>query len=109
MKKKRLLALLLCLCMIFSSALSVSAAELTGASEDTEIVQEDKQSEEESTEEETEEPAAEEGTSNPDAKPAVQAAGDDVDASVWTSADFTYTSYEKRLYGCDYSRDFVIK
>ena len=109
MKKKRLLALLLCLCMIFSSALSVSAAELTGASEDTEIVQEDKQSEEESTEEETEELAAEEGTSNPDAKPAVQAAGDDVDASVWTSADFTYTSYEKRLYGCDYSRDFVIK
>ena len=110
MKKKRLLALFLCLCMIFSSALSVSATELTGVSEDTEIVQEDKQSEEETTEEEKkEEPASEEEKSNPDAEAAVQAAGDDVNASVWTSADFTYTSYEKRLYGCDYSRDFVIK
>lgn len=109
MKKKRLLAVFLCLCMIFSSALSVSAAELTGASEDTEIVQEDKQSEEESTEDKTEEPAAEDETANTDAEPAVQAAGDDVDASVWTVDDFTYTSYEKRLYGCDYSRDFVIK
>lgn len=110
MKKKRLLALFLCLCMIFSSALSVSAAELTGVYEDTEIVQEDKQSEEETTEEEKkEEAASEEEKSNPDAEAVVQAAGDDVDASVWTSADFTYTSYEKRLYGCDYSRDFVIK
>lgn len=27
----------------------------------------------------------------------------------WTSADFTYTeNYSKRLYGCDYSRDFAI-
>lgn len=110
MKKKRLLALFLCLCMVFSSALSVSAAELTGAAEDTEIVQEDKQSEEEITDEKTEEESAvEEEISNPDAEPAVQTIGDDVDASVWTSADFTYTSYEKRLYGCDYSRDFVIK
>lgn len=28
----------------------------------------------------------------------------------WTPEDFTYNNnYEKRLYGCDYSRDFVIK
>lgn len=34
---------------------------------------------------------------------------ENIDASKWTSEDFTYGSYEKRLYGCDYSRDFVIK
>ena len=27
---------------------------------------------------------------------------------VWTSEDFTYTEYEKLLYGCDYSREIVI-
>lgn len=33
----------------------------------------------------------------------------DVDASVWTPEDFTYKEYEKLLYGCDYSRQIVIK
>lgn len=27
----------------------------------------------------------------------------------WTSEDFTYTDYEKLLYGCDYTREIVIK
>ena len=51
MKKKRLIALILCLCMVFSSALSVSAAEISGTDADAEVTQEveetgdDKQSE----------------------------------------------------------------
>ena len=32
-----------------------------------------------------------------------------LDYQTWTTADFTYADYEKRLYGCDYSRDFVIE
>ena len=28
---------------------------------------------------------------------------------VWTVDDFTYGSYEKELYGCDYTRQFIIK
>ena len=50
-KKKRLIALILCLCMVFSSALSVSAAEISGTDADTGVTQEvektgdDKQSE----------------------------------------------------------------
>ena len=33
----------------------------------------------------------------------------DVDTSMWTPEDFTYKEYEKLLYGCDYSRQIVIK
>ena len=40
MKKKRLIALILCLCMVFSSALSVSAAEISGTDADAEVTQE---------------------------------------------------------------------
>lgn len=29
-------------------------------------------------------------------------------ANEWLPEDFTYGNYEKRLYGCDYSRDFVM-
>lgn len=44
--------------------------------------------------------------------PVTEAANDEaseVDASVWTSEDFTYVSYEKLLYGCDYTRQITIK
>lgn len=113
MKKKRLIALILCLCMVFSSALSVSAAEISGTDADTEVTQEvektgdDKQSED-VTEEDKTEPVAEPTTPDVAAEPAAQGA-DEIDASVWKVEDFTYTYYEKRLYGCDYSRDFTIK
>ena len=113
MKKKRLIALILCLCMVFSSALSVSAAEISGTDADAEVTQEveetgdDKQSED-VTEEDKMEPVAEPGTVDAAEEPAAQGA-DEIDASVWKVEDFTYTSYEKRLYGCDYSRDFTIK
>ena len=66
MKKKRLLALLLSLVMIFSSTLTTFADE-----------------------------SGEEGTT--------------IDASTWTPEDFVYTSYEKLLYGCDYTRQITIK
>ena len=33
---------------------------------------------------------------------------EEIDYSVWTSEDFTYTEYSQRLYGCDYSRDFTV-
>lgn len=112
-KKKRLIALILCLCMVFSSALSVSAAEISGTDADTEVTQEvektgdDKQSED-VTEEDKTEPVAEPGTVDAAEEPTAQGA-DEIDASVWKVEDFTYTYYEKRLYGCDYSRDFTIK
>lgn len=67
MKKKRLIALILCLCMVFSSALSVSATEISGTDADAEVTQEveetgdDKQSED-VTEEDKMEPVAEPGT-----------------------------------------------
>lgn len=32
----------------------------------------------------------------------------EIDYSTWTTADFTYTEYSQRLYGCDYSRDFTV-
>lgn len=32
-----------------------------------------------------------------------------IDASTWTAEDFTYGSYEKLLYGCDYTRQITIK
>lgn len=34
---------------------------------------------------------------------------DEPDSNQWTTNDFTFGEYEKRLYGCDYSRDFTIK
>lgn len=122
MKKRRWLALFLSLCMIFSGALSVSATELTDVNPDTEVVQEtditegEKQDEQQKTEDVTEAEPGEATSSdsknedsNVGAEIATQQAKGAVDASVWTVDDFTYTSYEKRLYGCDYSRDFVIK
>lgn len=117
MKKKRLLALILCLCMIFSNVLSVSAAEEPiDINKDIETVQEFIDSGEDEqkagdavSEGEMSVSADGEGTSDSDEEISVQAAGEDVDASVWTVEDFIYTSYEQRLYGCDYSRDFVIK
>ena len=33
----------------------------------------------------------------------------EIDASTWTPEDFTYTSFEKLLYGCDYTREITIK
>ena len=33
---------------------------------------------------------------------------EEIDYSTWTTADFTYTEYSQRLYGCDYSRDFTV-
>lgn len=41
-------------------------------------------------------------------QPQEENAEEEIDYSVWTSEDFTYGRYSKRLYGCDYSRDFTI-
>lgn len=101
-KKKQLLALLLCLSMTFSNVISVSAAEESEPEAAKEFVQETESIVE--VEEETQEME-----SNSDVMPVTLETEEEVDASTWTSADFTYTSYEKRLYGCDYSRDFVIQ
>ncbi|MCQ4635394.1 fibronectin type III domain-containing protein [Anaerovorax odorimutans] len=38
-----------------------------------------------------------------------KAAAEEIDASVWVAKDFTYTDYEKLLYGCDYARQITIK
>ena len=34
---------------------------------------------------------------------------DSVDDSIWTTEDFTYTTMEQTLNGCDYTREFTIK
>lgn len=136
MKRKRLLAWILCLVMIFSNAISVAAEEnATGIAteenaksdqgeenvkspEQTGIEggtksEETKQETEQITEQVTESSAdTEQRTDNSTEKEHIAVQNNDsenVDASVWKVEDFTYTSYEKRLYGCDYSRDFVIK
>lgn len=72
MRKKRLLALLLTLVMLFASVLSTLATD--GESTNEEV-----------------------------------SSGENIDASVWTPEDFTYVSYEKLLYGCDYTRQITIK
>lgn len=36
------------------------------------------------------------------------ASASDIDTSVWTAEDFTYTEMSQRLNGCDYSRDFTV-
>lgn len=69
MRKKRWLALLVCLVMMISNTISVFATEVSEAETKTATV----------------------------------------DASVWKSEDFTYGSYEKLLYGCDYTRQITIK
>ena len=132
MKRKRLLAWILCMVMIFSNAISVAAEETstgiavedsvkTGSREDNAESQKqtgtDDQTKYEEAKQETEQ------VSEPSADAVQQTGGiketeqttvqnndsENVDASVWNVEDFTYTSYEKRLYGCDYSRDLVIK
>ena len=132
MKRKRLLAWILCMVMIFSNAISVAAEETStgiavedsvksGSREDNAESQKqtgtDDQTKSEEAKQETEQ------VSEPSADAVQQTGGiketeqttvqnndsENVDASVWNVEDFTYTSYEKRLYGCDYSRDLVIK
>ena len=73
MRKKKVLALLLCFVIILSSAVSAFATD----------------------------GSTNENTDGNDTQ--------NVDASVWTPEDFTYTSYEKLLYGCDYTRQITIK
>lgn len=68
MRRKRWLALLVCLMLLVTNTISVFATENSEAETKTTI-----------------------------------------DASVWTSDDFTYGSYEKLLYGCDYTRQITIK
>ncbi len=124
--KKRMLALLLCVAMLLTNGISVAAAQQNELSVATEVVQEitekettteeDNQenqeekkegvSEDKLTPEESEtEVITEEGTNTPKAV----TLDEGIDASKWTSDDFTYKSYEKLLYGCDYKRQFVIK
>ena len=126
MKRKRLLAWILCMVMIFSNAISVAAEETStgiavedsvksGSREDNAESQKqtgtDDQTKSEEAKQETEQ------VSEPSADAVQQTGGiketeqttvqnndsENVDASVWNVEDFTYTSYEKRLYGCDYS------
>ena len=38
-----------------------------------------------------------------------ESADEVLDTSKWTTADFTYTTMERTLNGCDYTREFVVK
>lgn len=69
----------------------------------------------EETEPATEETEPEGETIQPEEQPAedeiLTAAAEEQDTSgsaEWTAEDFTYTEMSERLYGCDYSREFVV-
>ena len=130
--RKRLLALLLSLIMLLSCAGTAFAADVDAQSADAVNAQE-------ATTEEENDSTAEEGDAAVESNAAVEAdateetvqeeqsaaeevqeeqeaevlaeegAQEEIDASVWTSEDFTYVSYEKLLYGCDYTREITIK
>jgi hypothetical protein len=70
--KKRLLALVMAIAMIFPTPIAAFAADGSGMT-------------------------------------STSAINEEIDVSKWTSDDFTYGSYEKLLYGCDYSRQITIK
>lgn len=76
MTKKRLLAIVLSIIMVFSYAVPAFGEEIPGSADGNEITEQ---------------------------------TGETVDASKWTAEDFTYGSYEKLLYGCDYTRQITIK
>lgn len=127
-KKKKALALFLSLLLAISCVIPSFAAEsdIVGLTAETEIeagaedagnpVDEGKNESEPisaDTPDDTQESAGEAGL-NEGQEPADETtyAADQeetVDASVWTSEDFSYVPYEKLLYGCDYTRQITIK
>lgn len=127
--KKRFLALLLCLAMVSTSVMPTLASDVEAVETETtteigeteEAESEEQEAENQETEivtEEVETIKSEDTTEEKVDEAAVTETGeadevvdetDEIDASVWTSEDFTYVEYEKELYGCDYSRIFTIE
>lgn len=137
-KTKRLLALLLCMLLTFSYAIPSFATEgsmdpagetRTGAEGTAEPAGEDGGD----TLIRTDDPLGPQEPGAAEEAPGLEGSGDDagegngnppqeengvvrsdvqeqeIDASVWASEDFTYVSYEKLLYGCDYTRQLTVK
>ena len=78
--------------MVFSYAVPAFGEEIPGTADGNEIKEQSG------------------GMETPDAgEYELQDAGETVDASKWTAEDFTYGSYKKLLYGCDYTRQITIK
>mgnify|MGYP000234866831 CR=1 FL=1 len=95
---------------------NVSADENTSKDASAKTVTEDSKTEASKTDEKTED-ASENAkvkkevtkTTKTDKKQAdSDASASDIDTSVWTAEDFTYTEMSQRLNGCDYSRDFTV-
>ena len=95
---------------------NVSADENTSKDASAETVKEDSKTEASKTNEK-----AEDASENAEVKKEVtkttktdkkqadsDASASDIDTSVWTAEDFTYTEMSQRLNGCDYSRDFTV-
>lgn len=95
---------------------NVSADENTSKDASAETVKEDSKTEASKTDEK-----AEDASENAEVKKEVtktiktdkkqadsDASASDIDTSVWTAEDFTYTEMSQRLNGCDYSRDFTV-
>lgn len=109
LRKKQLLAIVLSIMMVLSCPISafakegaVSGVNGQGAAESYTNSQ--------PSEEQTNNTEAASDPSTVKEEAVTQAIDDgDVDASVWMSEDFTYTDYEKLLYGCDYARQITIK
>ena len=95
---------------------NVSADENMSKDASAETVKEDSKTEASKTDEK-----AEDASENAEVKKEVtkttktdkkqadsDASASDIDTSVWTAEDFTYTEMSQRLNGCDYSRDFTV-
>ncbi len=107
--KRRILAIIISLTMILSYAFPVfgeTSADIAGSEENSAPVLEENVTLSDSG---ISTQNSEESTGNTDQNADEPSGADEVDASKWTSEDFTYGSYEKWLYGCDYTRQITIK
>ncbi|MCI8637691.1 MAG: leucine-rich repeat protein [Coprococcus sp.] len=138
-KKKSFLALLLCMLLTFSSAISAFAAEADGVdpaaettigseeaenfmgggknddkSVDAEVSDSQQSSGETDTSDssqikDSEEETADDTPQENNVSNVPRSSEKESTFSAWTSEDFSYVSYEKLLYGCDYTRQITIK
>ena len=133
MKMKKFLAVVLSFALSFSLAVptfaqdnTASAAqavqsEVTETSNDENVSADENTSKDAKTEASKTDEKAEDASENAEVKKEVtkttktdkkqadsDASASDIDTSVWTAEDFTYTEMSQRLNGCDYSRDFTV-
>ena len=124
MRKKSVLSLLLAILLSLSMTLTAFADQPAGSAEETEVVtgetQDTNEDDIESVPKSTQEEITEDAESFQEPQEYEAESGDRVqaeskaeavvlNAAEWTVDDFTYTTMEQTLNGCDYTRQFTIK